>query len=167
MGEDRIKKLNRLEVREMLRGHDSMVAHAWNHTDGKCPKCSCPELRRMFCGSGIEGQPRIKGCSLDGEHIHLICGACSYLWVERCWDLALANEEKGMLKAEGEAAMMLAALAQSRNGVRFSQEHLETFRGWIIHVRREEGFIVLTAEAAPPQIGEIRHPQSIEDHVAP
>lgn len=168
MGEDKIKKLNRFAVREMLRGHNSTVAHAHNHTDGRCPKCANDQLVRMFCLPDNEiNQPRMRGCTLDGEHIHLVCGACKYLWVERCWDVALANAESGTLVAEGDASMMLAALAADRGGVRFNREHLETFRGWIVHLEREGDLLTVTAEPAPPQKGEIRHPTSPEDHVAP
>ena len=169
MGEDRQKKVIRLAVKQMIRGHDSTVAHAFRHTDGKCPKCACAQLHTMFCKPGQEDveMPYVEHCRLDGEHLHRICSACGYLWVERCWDHAIAVEERGQLIAEGEAAMMLVALAHAQAGIRFNREHLETFRGWIAQFTREDDAIVLTAEPAPPQVGEIRHPRSPEDHISP
>lgn len=154
------KRDARMSVLESVRGHDSTVAHAWNHTDGRCPKCGCPQQVMIFCVPGSTDLPRVRGCELDGEHIHRLCQACRYPWIERPLDQAMLAEEAGEFTAESEVAALLAALADRSGGISLAKAIIATYRGWVIRFQRnaEEGTVTVTASAPVQQKGEPRHP---------
>lgn len=165
MGEDKRKKEDRLAVLASVQGHDSTVAHAFNHTEGKCPKCGFGEHMLMFCVPGQSALPRVRGCELDGEHLHRMCGACKYPWVERCLDQAMLAEGRGEMTAESEIAAALASVVHLAGGLRLERGVVGSYRGWIIRFERdgEAGTITITASAPPPQGGQVVHPSRPED----
>ena len=163
MGEDRGKKQNRLALIGSIRGHENTVAHAFNHTDGHCPKCGCKEHHLLYCkpGSGMG----VRLCELEGEHLHRICGACKYPWVERCLDQAMLAEERGEYPAESELAAVLVAIALKMGGVVLSQEFVASYRGWLLRFERdaEREQITVTAAAPAEEMGTIAHPKGPDD----
>jgi len=161
MGEDRQKRENRMAVLASVQGHESTVAHAFNHTGGTCPKCGFGQHMLMFCLPDQSVLPRVRGCELDGEHLHRLCGACKYPWVERCLDQAMLAQEAGEMTAESEMAAALAALAHRAGGLSLDRAIVGTYRGWTIRFHRDpaQGTLTITAEPAPPQTGQPAHPE--------
>jgi hypothetical protein len=147
----------KLSILASARGHDASVAHAFNHTEGQCPKCGSDKHLVRYCypnqGRNV---PHYPNCELDGEHLHRGCGACRYQWIERCLDQAMLSEERGEIAAESELAALLAALCSHTGGVSMSRETLYQHRGWILKFVRdgERDFVTVTSEAPPPQVGE-------------
>jgi hypothetical protein len=136
--------------------HDASVPHAFNHSDGHCPKCSYKGHQIVFCGyEGRDRQPAVSACELDGEHLHRQCGACGYCWVERCFDQFTLAQENGETTVESELGAALAAAVHKMGGITYERTALEGFRGWKIQFTRdaEEHQIVVTVEA-PPEGGE-------------
>lgn len=149
----------KLAVMASVQGHNSTVAHSFNHTDGACPKCGCKEHHMRFCVPYKRPLPAMPNCELDGEHLHRICGACLYPWVERCLDQAMLSEERGELVAESEMAAALAAIANRTGGLKVERGILASYRGWVIHFHRdqESGNLVITSSEPPPQKGDPVH----------
>lgn len=149
-----------MTVLESVRGHDSTIAHAHNHTDGHCPKCGNTNHVRMFCAPGEALLPRVRGCELDGEHIHILCGACRYPWIERPLDQSLLSQERGEFAAESEMAAVLAAVAHRQGGISLDQALVAGYRGWVIEFRRDVEARTLTVRASqgPASSGQAVHP---------
>lgn len=149
-----------MTVLESIRGHDNTVAHAFMHTGGRCPQCNCDQLLRAFCWPDSEApMPRIRGCELGGAHLHLLCAACKYPFVERTMDQAIHAEAEGTMVAESEMSAVLAAVAARTGGLSLDRVLVSNFRGWTIRFVRDplQGTLVVTAEAPVPQ-GAIAHP---------
>jgi len=151
---------DRLAVLESVQGHDSTVAHAFNHTNGHCPKCGCDKQMMMFCLPGQSLLPRLRACELDGEHVHRMCSGCSYPWIERPLDQLLLSQEKGQMAAESEQAAALAAFADRSGGLSLSRAIIAKYRGWILtfHRDQEHGTLEITAAPPEPQTGAPAHP---------
>lgn len=158
--ESRDNERGRLEVLESVQGHDSSVAHSWNHTGGQCPKCGCPKHEMMFCLPGQTKLPRVRGCELDGEHVHRLCGSCHYPWIERPMDHTVLAQEKGEVQAESELAALLAWMLELRgNPVEVTRRELTAHRGWTIVFARDLASDMMTASVRPPEdAGEPVHP---------
>lgn len=158
MGEDRVKRDNRMIVLASVQGHESTVAHAFNSTGGRCPKCGCDQCLLMFCAPSSRPLPALRGCELEGEHLHRMCGACHYPWIERCLDRALLSQEKGELTAESELAAALASVAHHAGGIAIPRHTIDSYRGWTLKFHREEGTLCITAEPSTPDSGTPTHP---------
>lgn len=153
--ESKVNEAARIRVMNSVRGHDNSIAHAFMHSEGACPKCGCDKQAIMFCSpSGDQDHvPRLIGCELDGEHLHRLCSACQYAWIERCMDQAMLAQESGETTAESELAAALSSIAAATAGVRIERPKLEHHRGWIIRFVRDESSITITTEPAVPQSG--------------
>lgn len=165
MGVDqRENERRRMLVIDSVRGHAHSMVHAHNHTDGHCPKCGCDKFHRFFCVGERQSDPplpRLPGCEVDGEHVHLMCGACKYPMIERCLDQAMLSESEGNLPVESEMAAVLAALVQSHGGIQLSLEKVYTFRtNVMVHFERDQeaDTITLSLVDVPEQTGKPRHP---------
>lgn len=160
MGRDeRQAKEQKLMVLDSIRGHDSTVAHSFNHTDGVCPKCSCPDQAMAFCMPGSD-LPRLRGCELSGEHLHRVCSRCRYPWIERCLDQAMLAEAQGDVPAESQLAAALALIVERSGGLTLDMGLVASYRGRVIHFERdgERGTITVTVSDRIPQSGAPRHP---------
>jgi hypothetical protein len=140
--------------------HNSEVPHAFNHTDGQCPKCGNKGLHQVFCLPGQSVLPRVSGCEIDGDHLHRQCAACGYPWVERCYDQLLMSQEEGFLIAESQIMAALACVAQRAGGISYDQAVIAGYIGWTVRFNRdsERGTITITAEETPPA-GKPAHPE--------
>lgn len=162
MGRDeRENKAGRLAVLESVRGHESTVAHSFNHTEGTCPKCGNRQHLLFFCAPDGDNLPRVRGCELDGEHLHRLCGACKYPWIERCLDQAMLAEQRGEMSVESEFAAALAVILEKTEGAELDASLVSSRRGWTIRFQRHPERRTLTLVAVPPQAqqGQPVHPQ--------
>jgi hypothetical protein len=150
---------DRIAVLASIRGHESTVAHSWNHTNGVCPKCGCDQQVMLFCLPGSD-LPRVRSCELEGEHVHRMCARCRYPWIERPLDQAMLAEREGVLIAESELAAALSLILERSGGAELAMPLVVAHRGWQIRFLRrvEEGTLVLTTRAAEPQVGDPVHP---------
>lgn len=161
MGRDeRENKAGRLAVLESVKGHESTVAHSFNHTEGTCPKCGSRQQLLMFCAPGSNDLPRVRGCDLDGEHLHRLCAACKYPWIERCLDQAILSERDGQMTVESEFAAALAVILERTDGVELDASLVSSRRGWIVQFTRspERRTLALTTHPGPPAKGTPAHP---------
>lgn len=158
--ESRKSTTNRLAVLDSIRGHDSSVAHSFNHTGGSCPKCGNQQHRLMFCLPGSTDLPRLRSCELEGEHLHRVCGACSYPWIERPLDQAMLSETSGEVPAESEMAAALAVILERAEGAELDLSLVGSRRGWVIEFSRDLQKRILTLKTHPPdpQSGRPAHP---------
>lgn len=158
--ETRQRHSDKIAVLNRVRGHESSVAHSFNHTEGRCPKCARAELLLYFCHPDGENVGQVRGCELDGEHLHVMCATCKYTWIERPYDQAVLLEESGTTLAEGELACVLAAIALKSGGIRLSRETVTSMRQWKIHFHREleSDHITVTVEEPENPRGEVVHP---------
>jgi len=162
MGRDeRDRRSERGLVIESVKGHDSTIAHSFNHTDGVCPKCGCSRQSMMFCLPGSQ-LPRLRSCELDGEHIHRICAQCFYPWIERPLDHAMLAEKNGDMVCESEFACVLACLLNTNGEITLPRDVVVGYRGWKVHFERDGASEHTTMSAVPadPQTGTpaIPHP---------
>jgi len=140
--------------------HDETVPHAFNHTDGVCPKCASKNHHIVFCRPGQTEIPRVMGCEVDGDHLHRQCGMCGYPWVERCYDQLLEAQEEGWLIAESQLLCVLAATAHRAGGISTDRAAVIGYRGWIVRFRRDplSELVTVTAEEPEPT-GTPAHPE--------
>ena len=132
MGRDeRDNRTNRMVVLDSIRGHESTVAHGFNHTGGRCPKCNSPQQAVAFCLPGSLVLPRLSTCELEGEHLHRVCAACKYPWIERCLDQAMLAEQQGEAVAESELAAALVVILERAGGAELDQALVGSRRGWV------------------------------------
>lgn len=159
--ESRTNAEGRLSVLDSIRGHESTVAHAFNHTDGRCPKCGNQQHRFMFCLPGSTDLPRLRSCELEGEHLHRICAACSYPWIERPLDQAMLSEASGEMAAESEMAAALAVILERTEGAELDLPLVQSRKGWIIAFVRDQvrRTITITTRPPAPQVGRPAHPE--------
>lgn len=165
MGEDRGKKQNRLALVNAVRGHDNTIVHSFLHTGGECPKCGCKELHTRYCKFGEV--PAVRRCELEDEHLHRICGACKYPWVERTLDHAMLAEEKGEVASESELQCVLVAVALQVGGICLNRALVTTCRGWRLQFSRDielDQITVLPLEPEPAK-GDVSNPRGPEDMV--
>jgi len=52
-----------------------------------CDKCGHDGVDIKYCGPGQDGSFGIGYCYLGGEHLHLRCQQCGYIWVEPTFDV--------------------------------------------------------------------------------
>jgi hypothetical protein len=159
-GDRRQERRDGIAVLESIRGHDSTVAHSFGHTDGRCPKCGCEQQLMAFCFPDGEKVPKVRGCELEGEHLHRICGACKYPWVERPMDQLMLSQLEGQTIAEGELAAALAVILDQANGATLDSALVGSRRGWVIQFVRdpEKRTLVLTTRPPDEQRGQVVHP---------
>lgn len=169
MGYEERERKSGVLVLRAAKGHDASVAHTFNHTDGRCPKCANGQLVNMFCHPGQSEQPRLRSCELEGEHLHRICGACRYAWIERPMDQAMLNERMGVVVAEGQLAACLAVIVERTDGAKLDAQLVDSRRGWILHIARdpERREITVTASPPPKEAGKASHPTNadIQEHL--
>lgn len=149
------QRRNDMRIVELSKGAENTVARAFNSTAGQCTQCGCPEQAMLFCGgSGVTG---VRGCDLDGEHIHRLCKSCKYPWVERTLAQRIEMEGQGEHEANSELSEALVAAVVKSGGIRIAAETLHQYRGWVLSFRREEdsSFVVIEAREPAPQKGEI------------
>jgi hypothetical protein len=141
--------------------HDPSTIHSFGHTDGKCPKCGCEQQIMLFCLPYQRALPALPGCGLEGEHLHRVCGACQYPWVERCLDQYWLSQEKGEVPVESELAAILASVVDVYNNVQVNVLTLPKYRGMILNFHRDadRDTVLVTLSPAPTQQGEIVHPK--------
>jgi hypothetical protein len=170
MGRDqKTNEANRLSVLDSVRGHESSIAHSFNHTGGQCPKCGFPQQEMFFCLPDQNVLPRLRSCELDGEHLHRMCRACHYPWIERCLDQAMLSEREGRVIAESELAAVLAVVAERTEGIELDSALVSSRRGWELTFFRdpEKRTIRVTSAPAPPQSGRPAHPSADDVPGAP
>lgn len=149
--ESRTNTENRIAVLDSIRGHDSTIAHSFNHTGGACPKCGNEKHHMAFCLPGASDLPRVRGCELEGEHLHRMCGACHYPWIERPLDQAMLAERAGDVAAESELAAALAVIVERANGLELDSSLVSSRKGWVIRFTRDPEKRTLTLKAGPPE----------------
>lgn len=161
--ESRVNEGRRMLVLEAVRGHESTVPHTFNHTGGQCPKCGAQQQNIVFCLPS-SSLPHVTTCELEGEHLHRICAACGYPWIERCMDQAIFSEQRGEFRAESELAAILSVVVEKLDGVKLPSELVRSHKGWVIDLTRdaETGVVVLTTRQAPEELG-AQHPKRPED----
>jgi len=149
-----------IAVLDSIRGHESTIAHSWNHTQGRCPKCGCDQQVMCFCHPDGTDLPKVSGCELEGEHVHRLCARCKYPWIERPLDQAILSEREGTLVAESELAAALAVILNRTGGAELAMPLVFAHRGWVIQFVRdaERGLLILTTRPAEPQVGQVVHP---------
>ena len=162
--EQRVKEDRQIRVLDSIRGHDSTVAHQWNHTGGKCPKCLNPQHMLHFCCPNSAPLIYILGCELEGEHMHRVCAACKYAWVERCADVAEQHETSVEIEVSGTMAVAFAAWLYSQHGATIERYVLDRHAGWLLRMERdlESGRVTFTSRPPDASVGEIRHPVADE-----
>lgn len=143
-----------------ILSHNPEVPHAFNHTDGMCPKCASKGPHTVFCLQNQAVLPRVSGCEVEGEHLHRQCAACGYPWVERCYDQLLMSQTEGWLLVESEVMALLAMTVHRTAGISASQALVAGYRGWKLNFTRDTvaGTVTITAEPMPPQ-GTPAHPE--------
>lgn len=156
--ESRDNDAQRLSVLRSVLGHENTVAHSFNHTNGQCPMCACPNQHMMFCDPGSADSPKVRGCELDGAHLHRVCAQCSYPWIERTLDQAMHAEQRGEVVAESELAAALACILQFGGQLDLPNERVAQHRGWVIQFTRQEENLRLSVSPPAPQVGVPVHP---------
>lgn len=165
-GQDRRQdKRDTIAVLDSIRGHESTVAHGFNHTEGHCPKCGADQQMFLFCvPDNDDNLPALRGCSLEGEHLHRVCGRCRYPWIERPLDQAMLSESEGVVPAESELAAALALILDRTGGAELNYELVMAHRHWLLRFARdpEKRTLTVTASAPPEQVGRAKN-ASMED----
>lgn len=159
-GQDRRQETqDKVRVLTSIKGHDNSVAHRFNHTEGHCPKCGCGEHLMAFCNPDIGNQPSVRGCELQGEHVHRICRACKYPWIERCLDQAMLAESEGVLCVESEMAAALVVILEQAGGAILDHALVGSRRSHriLFHRDPEKRTLTLTVLEPEEQKGEIAH----------
>lgn len=158
--ESRENQAARMTVLKSIAGHDNSVVHSFNHTDGRCPMCGCPQQVMMFCSPAEADMPKIRLCELDGRHLHRLCQSCKYPWIERPLDHAMLAQSQGIATAESELAAALAVILERTDGAELDAALVDSRRGWEIQFTRnlERRTLVLTARASAAPQGRPHHP---------
>ena len=160
-GSDRRQETrDRISVLDSIRGHESTVAHSFNHTGGQCPKCGCQQHAMFFCAPNIPELPKLRLCELEGEHLHRMCNACHYPWIERPLDQAMLSEKIGLIVAESELASALSVILDRTDGAELDHQLVSSRRGWLIQFDRDpvRRTLVLKTRPPDPQVGTPQHP---------
>ena len=95
----------RTSLGEQQRGKEAFFAEVEGivragRYDAACAKCGSAGASKRFCSGrepneGLEAQ-----CLVIGPHLHAQCGSCGRVWLERCKDDELDDDDRGALRPD-------------------------------------------------------------------
>lgn len=111
----------------------------------ECPKCGGSQLLVKFCTESRRFNP---GCEIDGEHLHMGCAACEFMWVTRTLEHAKQRDVDGEVTVDSEGARVLCAMLAHHRGANLPLSLLPHYEGWTIRFHRDfdTGTMVVQAE---------------------
>jgi hypothetical protein len=116
------QRMNSVEQQRRIANFERKIGGIKPHkvyAESGCPMCGMDKFGVRYCEGKDMMDPDPQQCPIIGQHLHVLCGACQYSWLEHTLEQSKSeNVEEGgdaVLRAAAGALTFLKSMTEVGN----------------------------------------------------